>query len=55
MMTAITLPMTERQRRVKPSATKISRLTAVSSRKSTESANSDTDPMPTATPISTKK
>ncbi len=55
MMPAITLPATERWASGQPSATKISRLTAVSSRKSTESANSDTDPMASATAFSTKK
>ena len=55
MMPAIALPATERWARGQPSATKISRLTAVSSRKSTESANSETEPIARATAFSTKK
>ncbi len=55
MMNAIALPTRARAVIDHPRAMKISRLTAVSSRKSTLSAIRETDPMARATPDSTKK
>ena len=55
MITAATLPAIARDLAAQPSAMEMSRLTAVSSRKSTESAMSETELMVTATPNSTKK
>ena len=54
MMPAMTLPMRAWRWALQLRATTMSRLTAML-RKSTLSANSDTDPMARATPISTKK
>ena len=55
MIPAMTLPMTACRAAVHPSATKISRLTAKSSKKSTESATRATEPIPTARMISTTR
>ena len=55
MTRAIAFPTMARRARGHPSATKISRLMAVSSRKSTLSARSETEPAKSATVNSTKK
>src|SRR3546814_1155617 len=48
-MPASAIPSRARLRTVQPSASRISKLTEASSRKSTESANSETDPISSAT------
>ena len=55
MISAIALPMAARRASGQPRARKISRLIEVSSRKSTLSASSETDPAASATENSTKK
>ena len=55
MTPAITRPATARRASVHPRASATRRLIAVSSRKSTESARRDTDPMESATDASTPK
>ena len=54
-MPASTIPTSARRRAPQPSAARMSRLTEASSRKSMLSANSDTDPIASATANSTPK
>ena len=54
-MPAKTLPSKARRDALQPSATKMSKLIEASSRKSTLSANSDTEPIAVATANSTPK